>query len=123
VEGLEVALQARGDDSRWHALLFIDLDQFKVLNDTKGHHIGDQLLCGMARRLKNIVGPADLVARLGGDEFVILLHAVGLTPGAAESHVAGIAERVQAAIAAPFALEGFPVPDFREHRRGPLPRR
>ena len=105
VDGLQAALTAR--DERWSALLFIDLDQFKVLNDTKGHQFGDRLLCGVAGRLKPIVGSADLVARLGGDEFVILLQSLGLEEDLAEQQVRRVVERIHTAIAAPFVLDAF----------------
>ena len=108
VETLEKALVDGGQDQEWSALLFIDLDQFKVLNDTKGHHHGDQLLCGVASRLKPLVGPRDLVARLGGDEFVVLLKGLGFRPEAAELHARRVAERIHTSIADPFPLGGFP---------------
>jgi diguanylate cyclase (GGDEF)-like protein/PAS domain S-box-containing protein len=102
------ALTNVGEAQRWSALLFIDLDQFKVLNDTKGHHFGDRLLCGVAERLKPVVSPNDMVARLGGDEFVILVHDVGRNESAADSHVRRLADRIHAAIADPFVLDRFP---------------
>ncbi|MCR4282344.1 MAG: diguanylate cyclase, partial [Bauldia sp.] len=108
VKGLEAALAAREPDERWGALLFIDLDQFKVLNDTKGHHFGDRLLCGVAERLKPVVGADDLVARLGGDEFVVLVRDLGLKEAAAETQVRRITDRIRATIADPFVLDGFP---------------
>ena len=62
----------RRDLAQQHALLFIDLDQFKKVNDTLGHPFGDALLCEVSNRLKSILGPTAVVARFGGDEFVVL---------------------------------------------------
>ena len=108
LSGLAAALETGRQSNRWGALLFIDLDQFKVLNDTKGHHFGDRLLCGVAERLKPVVSAEGLVARLGGDEFVILMADVGKSEAAGELRVRNLADRLHAAIAGPFALDGFP---------------
>jgi diguanylate cyclase (GGDEF)-like protein/PAS domain S-box-containing protein len=83
-----------------YAVLFIDLDGFKNINDSLGHLEGDHLLVGMAERLRNCVRPQDLVARLSGDEFTVLLDALS-TPQ--EAHAA--AERIQRALALPFYLD------------------
>jgi diguanylate cyclase (GGDEF)-like protein/PAS domain S-box-containing protein len=100
---------AAGDASqRWCALLYIDLDQFKVLNDTKGHHFGDRLLCAVAERLRPVVGAEDHVARLGGDEFVVMVKDVGRNQAAAELQVGRVVDRVHAVIRDPFVLDGFP---------------
>jgi len=83
------------------AVLFVDLDDFKDVNDTLGHAAGDQLLCVVATRLNDAVRPGDLVARLGGDEFALLLD------GVPDHDVAlAVAERVVAALAAPVELAG-----------------
>ena len=89
------------------ALLIIDLDQFKVLNDSKGHHIGDLLLCEVASRLRQIVPSDDLVARLGGDEFVVMLAGLANDPDAAVATARGLAVRILSAIGMPFELEGY----------------
>jgi diguanylate cyclase (GGDEF)-like protein/PAS domain S-box-containing protein len=83
------------------ALLFVDLDRFKLVNDTLGHPTGDELLIAVARRLQAAVGGRDVVARLGGDEFVVLV--LGVTCAADAEPVA---ERLQAALAAPFGISG-----------------
>ena len=83
------------------AVLYCDLDGFKPVNDTHGHHAGDHLLVAVAKRLRGAVGGADLVARLGGDEFVVVARGVD----SAEQAMA-IAERLRDAVSRPFALEG-----------------
>jgi diguanylate cyclase (GGDEF)-like protein/PAS domain S-box-containing protein len=82
------------------AVLFLDLDRFKVINDSLGHNAGDKLLVGIAERLQNCVRPQDTVARLGGDEFAILLEDTSDTL----SHA--IAERIQLTLKKPFSLAG-----------------
>jgi diguanylate cyclase (GGDEF)-like protein len=85
-------------------VLFLDLDRFKVINDSLGHAIGDQLLVGIARRLETCLRPGDTVARLGGDEFTILLEDV------TDAHeVTVIAQRIQKELALPFNLGGYEV--------------
>jgi diguanylate cyclase (GGDEF)-like protein/PAS domain S-box-containing protein len=82
------------------AVLFLDLDRFKIVNDTFGHDAGDQLLLEVAERLRGVVRPSDTIARVGGDEFVILCEEV--TPDAA----ATLAQRIGESIAMPFSVEG-----------------
>jgi len=74
VETLEAALQQAHVSGECLAVLFIDLDRFKVINDTLGHHVGDGLLRSVAQRLQQGVRAGDLVSRLGGDEFVVILR-------------------------------------------------
>ena len=81
------------------AVLFLDVDRFKLVNDSLGHVVGDQLLVGIARRLEGLVRPGDTIARFGGDEFAILLQGLNV-----ESEAAHVAERIQTELAVPFTL-------------------
>lgn len=83
------------------AVLFLDLDRFKVVNDRLGHLVGDQLLNAIARRLESCIRSEDTVARLGGDEFTILLENIE-----AASIATRVAQRIHQALIAPFYLEG-----------------
>ena len=87
------------------AVLFLDLNGFKAVNDTQGHAVGDRLLALVGQRLKNSVRPGDLVARLGGDEFGILV-----TGDQAESGAVWVADRVRRVLAHDFELDGRQVP-------------
>lgn len=91
-------------EDRLFAVLFLDLDRFKIINDSLGHMVGDQLLVGIARRLEICLRPGDTVARLGGDEFTVLLE--DLTNVA---EVIEVAERLQKALTLPFNLNGHEV--------------
>ncbi len=86
------------------AVLFLDLDRFKLINDSLGHMVGDQLLVGIARRLEPCLRPGDTVARLGGDEFTILLEEIRDT-----SEAIAVAKRVEAELSQPFNLRGHEV--------------
>ncbi len=86
------------------ALLFIDLDNFKKLNDTLGHDVGDLLLEQVAQRLCGCVRAVDTVARLGGDEFVILLEALDSTAEGAAPHVEALSAKILAALNQPYQL-------------------
>lgn len=83
------------------AVLFMDLDRFKVLNDSLGHIVGDQLLVAIARRLESCLRAIDTIARLGGDEFTILLEGIRDAEDACF-----LAERIHFALEAPFSLSG-----------------
>lgn len=102
---LEVALRsAHSKDDYKVSVLFIDLDRFKVINDSLGHLVGDELLVGIAERLRECLRPSDMVARLGGDEFTILVE------GRYEAkEVIRIAERIQEKFLIPFDLSGHEV--------------
>ena len=83
-----------------HAILFVDLDGFKQVNDSLSHSIGDQLLCDVAQRLSQQLSPQDIVARMGGDEFVILLRNI-LSP----AQVLNVGQRLLKALSSPFNVE------------------
>jgi diguanylate cyclase (GGDEF)-like protein len=102
---LKQALNASKRSGQSAAVMFIDLDQFKVLNDKLGHDAGDQLLIEVARRLKTSLREADTVARFGGDEFVVLLGDLDRNPAAARAHAALLAEKLLTALAQPYELE------------------
>lgn len=86
------------------ALLFIDLDKFKTLNDTLGHEVGDQLLQQVAKRLSESVREGDTVARLGGDEFVVMLQHLGDSPTEAASLARIVAEKIRGRLDEPYQL-------------------
>ncbi|MBV9384873.1 MAG: EAL domain-containing protein [Chroococcidiopsidaceae cyanobacterium CP_BM_ER_R8_30] len=93
--------QAKRRENYLFAVLFLDLDRFKVINDSLGHLLGDQLLITIAARFKACLRPTDTVARLGGDEFTILLEAIEDVSDAIR-----VANRVQEQLTLPFALDG-----------------
>jgi diguanylate cyclase (GGDEF)-like protein len=83
------------------AALFVDLDNFKAINDSLGHGVGDELLCAVAKRLEGVIRETDALGRLGGDEFVVVAEGLSLAAGPEL-----IAERLLEAFAEPFALGG-----------------
>jgi diguanylate cyclase (GGDEF)-like protein/PAS domain S-box-containing protein len=103
LDRLEQALRraARREEHVLCAVLFLDLDRFKVVNDTLGHQTGDELLGAVARRLESAVRPGDTVARLGGDEFTVLLDEISDV-----SEATLVAERIQATLADAFPIAG-----------------
>jgi len=103
-ERLSHELQRLTRSRKTLALLFLDLDGFKAVNDTYGHAVGDKLLCEVARRLNTCVRDTDLVARQGGDEFIILLTEVEVAEHAAER----VAQACLDVIDAPYQFNGLP---------------
>ena len=85
----------------WPVVLFLDLDDFKIVNDTMGHAAGDRLLVGVAERLREVLRPADVAARLGGDEFAVLLD-----DGPELGHAVTVANRIVDVLRTPFPIEG-----------------
>ena len=108
LDHLEQAMSASKRSQRHSALLFLDLDNFKPLNDTHGHGVGDLLLIEVAERLKACVREADTVARFGGDEFVVLLSELSTQPGEAAEQAVAIAEKVRTRLAEPYVLQSAP---------------
>jgi len=105
-ERLRQALISSVRSGSKHALLFVDLDGFKALNDTLGHHIGDLMLQETARRISSCVREVDTVARLGGDEFVIILEDLSQVPEIAATQARTVGGKILAAINQPYMLEG-----------------
>ncbi|MTJ83623.1 MAG: EAL domain-containing protein [Telmatospirillum sp.] len=94
------------DGGTFGALIFVDLDNFKTLNDTQGHRIGDMLLTEVGERLRRSVRAGDTVARLGGDEFVVMLDTLGPDRAVATGHARDVADDILARLAEPYRLEG-----------------
>ena len=98
---VEISIKRASRNGGQLALLYLDLDGFKSINDTLGHEAGDQLLCEVARRLARQVRGSDMVGRMGGDEFMVLLTDI------AGAYAVGVAtEKIRAALAEPFLLGG-----------------
>jgi diguanylate cyclase (GGDEF)-like protein/PAS domain S-box-containing protein len=108
LDNLGERLRASESTGAWGALLFIDLDRFKLLNDTKGHHVGDRLLCEVASRLRSYVGEGDLLARLGGDEFVVALGGLGDNAVRGSEAASRLSEKLLGSFAEPFLIDGLP---------------
>ena len=107
LEHLQFALARSARSRREGALLFIDLDNFKQLNDTLGHDMGDLLLQQVSERLLNQVRLEDNLSRLGGDEFVLILENLDPEPQAAIASIEHVAEKLLRALATPFELPGY----------------
>jgi diguanylate cyclase (GGDEF)-like protein/PAS domain S-box-containing protein len=104
IERLQLALMASARNRRHGALLFIDLDYFKILNDTEGHDVGDLLLIEAARRLRSCVREGDTVARLGGDEFVVMLEDLHENVQEAIGQAEIVGEKIREVATHPYSL-------------------
>jgi diguanylate cyclase (GGDEF)-like protein/PAS domain S-box-containing protein len=106
MERLQKALFQSARSGQHGALMFIDLDNFKILNDTLGHHVGDQLLKLVAIRLTSSVRKTDTVARLGGDEFVVMVDDLSTDATAAMHKSRALADKVLSTLREPFQIAG-----------------
>ena len=106
LDRLQKALSQSTRTGQYGALMFIDLDNFKILNDTLGHHIGDKLLQQVAQRLTKSVRKTDTVARLGGDEFVVMVDDLSTDPDTAASKSRALSEKVLNVLREPFQIAG-----------------
>ena len=104
LDRMERSLDAARRAGQVGALLFIDLDNFKQINDARGHSLGDLLLVQVAQRLVDLLAPGDIVARLGGDEFVVLVHDLAGSMQAAGPAAMAVAETLRVALEAPYTI-------------------
>jgi diguanylate cyclase (GGDEF)-like protein len=100
---LEQAMKTSERTQQYGGLMMLDLDQFKKLNDTLGHEMGDKLLLQVGHRLRDTLREVDTVARLGGDEFVLIIEELGSNETVAASRAEQIAEKIRDALARPTA--------------------
>ena len=103
-ERLTQAMSGGQRSGRFSALMFMDLDNFKVLNDTQGHYAGDLLLVEVAQRIRQTVREVDIVARFGGDEFVVILYELNMDRAESTTQAGQVAEKLRAALAMPYQL-------------------
>lgn len=106
IDRLEVALADCARLGHQGALFYVDIDNFKTINDTLGHVLGDQLLIQVAGRLNDCTGPGDTVARVGGDDFILLLANLGADSGLAQARAREFGECIFAGFNAQFSLDG-----------------
>ena len=105
LESLQQALNKKKENSNYlFAVLFLDLDRFKMVNDTMGHTIGDKLLIAISSKLLSCVNTNDIVARFGGDEFTILLNNIH-----SKQEVREISQRIHSCLKHPFIIEGYEI--------------
>lgn len=109
IDRIDHALQVAIRHQRFGGIIFLDLDDFKLLNDSAGHLVGDELLVQVADRISEQVRSEDTPARLGGDEFVVLLQANDSSPNLASKHAMQVAEKIQQALNKAYVLNGTPM--------------
>ncbi|MFE8071155.1 EAL domain-containing protein [Marinobacteraceae bacterium S3BR75-40.1] len=107
LDRVQQRMKASARQGLYGALMFLDLDNFKNLNDCAGHHVGDEYLCQVAVRLKEQVRNCDTVARIGGDEFVILLAGLDKESSAAALQAEKVAEKIRLALSRPYQLAHY----------------
>jgi len=105
IDRFNLALSVSARSHHCGAVLFLDMDKFKTLNDTMGHDYGDLLLVEVARRIQTCVRETDTVARLGGDEFVVLIEEIGANMKDASQKVSLVAEKIRAILSEPYKLK------------------
>lgn len=105
LDRLRFALKRSARSQLYGAVLLLDFDHFKTLNDTQGHDVGDRFLQCSAQRLRECVRAEDTVARLGGDEFVVILEGLGAQEAQAAGRAEHLAEQIRLALALPFSFE------------------
>lgn len=107
VDRLNQAIAVTERDKHHGAVLFMDLDHFKLLNDSKGHDIGDLLLIEVGNRIKNCLREGDTVARLGGDEFVVVLETLSVQSAEAATQAETVAEKIHHELNQPYQLKEY----------------
>ena len=108
LDRLRQAIEMAGRDARHYAVLFLDLDNFKTLNDSRGHDMGDLLLQQVAERLHTCIRAVDTVARLGGDEFVIILMGLSADADEAAAQTEKVGMKILTCLSEPYQLGNYP---------------
>ncbi len=107
LEGIQHEIEVAERRGVFGSLLFLDLDNFKTLNDSLGHHVGDELLVQLSERLRTILRKKDTASRLGGDEFIVLITGEYASRSQAIDEALNVAQKIQAEISKPYYLAGY----------------
>jgi diguanylate cyclase (GGDEF)-like protein/PAS domain S-box-containing protein len=102
---LKLAMATNNRNRIYGAILFIDMDKFKLLNDTHGHDVGDLLLIEVARRINSCVRDMDTVARFGGDEYIVMLNGLNSDESQSRTEASNIAKKIRASLSEPYFLK------------------